>query len=86
MNDTPQNLETLSTLGQHKTDSLQKYIFSNFISKDCLSHVEFETSFGITTKLVLIFQLSGQGKHFKKVTLGVPLFKNRKQTCFFSFF
>jgi len=86
MNDTHQNLETPSTLGQHKTDSLQKYYFSNFISKDCLSHVEFETSFGITAKLVLIFQMSGQGKHSRKIMLGVLLFKNRKQTCFFLFF
>jgi hypothetical protein len=26
----------------------------------------------------LIFQISGQGRKFKKITLGVPLFRNAK--------
>jgi hypothetical protein len=30
--------------------------------------------------------MSGQGKHFRKVTFGVPLLKNTKQTCFFPLF
>jgi hypothetical protein len=52
MNNTSQNFETHSTLGQHKTHIKRTNFPFNFISKDCLSCVEFEISFGFTTKIV----------------------------------
>jgi len=64
---------------------LRKKFISNFISKNYPSHVGFEILIGFTEKLILIFQMNGQGKSFKKITLGVPLFMNAKGTCFFNF-
>jgi hypothetical protein len=67
-NVTPQLFWTHSILGQYRTH-LRKGFISNFISKEYPSHVRFETSIGFTKTLILRFQMSGQGKSFKKVSL-----------------
>jgi len=52
------------------------------MSKDYPSHVKFETSIGFIIILNLIFQISDQGKSFKKLTIGVLLFRNIKLGTF----
>jgi len=67
-NVTHQFFWTHSILRQHRTH-LGKGFISSFISKEYPSHVRFETSIGFTKTLTLRFQMSGQGKSFKKVSL-----------------
>jgi hypothetical protein len=64
---------THSILQQHRTHLWKGFIL-NFISKEYPSHVRFETSIGFTKTLILRFQMSGQGKSFKKVSFGIRLF------------
>jgi hypothetical protein len=55
----------------------------NFISTDCPSYVEFETSIAFAKIELLMFQMNGQGKFFKKITLQIPLFRNTKKIIIF---
>jgi len=83
-NVSPQKFETHPTLRQHRTH-LRKAFHLKFISKDYPNHIQLETLIIFAKNLILIFQINGQRKCFKKMTLGVPLFKSTKGTWFSTF-
>jgi hypothetical protein len=60
-----QNFETHPTSKQHRIH-LNKTFHFDCISKDHSNHVEFEILIGCTKVLILIFQMTGQEKSFKK--------------------
>ncbi len=82
-NNTPQNFETDSTLGQNITHLKKAFHFKFYIKILSKSYRIWNFNW-IHTNFNLIFQMNGQGKGFKKITFGVLLFKNTKWN-FFSF-
>jgi hypothetical protein len=79
-----QNLEIHPSLKQHRIHLWRKIHFKFYIKK-ITQVMKFETLIRFTKNKIKIFQMNGQRISFKRVTFVVPLFKNTKETFFFTF-
>jgi len=82
-NITPQNVETHSISKQHMIHIRKVFHFKFYIKRFLESYTIWNFNY-IYKYLIWLFQMNGQGKCFKKVTLRVLLFRITKGT-FFSF-